>query len=230
MAYTNVGFSDNDVTFHNTDPNLQSISLEGNIEIPTAQSTLRGTLDEPIKKTILRDVKSVGRKIAHVMFPRRGHELLSDWDLWGPFFIFIILALVLQLSHGQKEDAGAPQFAQVFTVFWFGVLTVSINTKLLGGNLSFCQTVCVLGYCILPLVTGLVVNVIIKLFTSASTWVLFIRLTLVFVGLGYSLFSASTFLAPNSRPNRVVLVVYPLCIFYFFIGWLVFVNTGSTRI
>ncbi|KAM3179227.1 hypothetical protein ACTXT7_000983 [Hymenolepis weldensis] len=218
MAYTNVGFSDDDVTFHNTDPNLQSISLEGNIEFPTAQSTLRGTLDEPIKETILRDVKSVGRKIAHVLFPRRGHELLSDFSA------------VLQLSHGQKEDAGAPQFAQVFTVFWFGVLTVSINTKLLGGNLSFCQTVCVLGYCILPLVTGLVVNVIIKLFTSASTWVLFIRLTLVFVGLGYSLFSASTFLAPNSRPNRVVLVVYPLCIFYFFIGWLVFVNTGSTRI
>ncbi len=42
---------------------------------------------------------------------------------------------VLQLSHGQKEDAGAPEFAQVFTVFWFGVIAVSINAKLLGGAL-----------------------------------------------------------------------------------------------
>ena len=165
-----------------------------------------------------------------------------------PFYYF----RVLQLSHGQKEDAGAPQFAQVFTIFWLGVITVSINTKLLGGTLyvfpssfaflshllslhiflfrSFCQTVCVLGYCIVPLVTGLVINVIIKLLTTGSAWVLLIRLIIVFIGLAYSLFSAATFLAPSSKPNRVVLVVYPLCLFYFFIGWLVFVNTGPSRL
>ncbi|KAL5110048.1 Protein YIPF6 [Taenia crassiceps] len=203
---------------------------EGDIQIPSSQMTSKGTIDEPIKDTILRDVRSVCRKVAHVIFPRRGHELLSDWDLWGPFFIFIVLALVLQLSHGQKEDAGAPQFAQVFTVFWFGVIAVSLNAKLLGGNLSFCQTVCVLGYCILPLVISLVINVVIKLATSTSIWVLLIRLAVVFVGLAYSLFSAATFLAPSSKPTRVALVVYPLCLFYFFIGWLVFVNTGTSKI
>ncbi|KAL5960943.1 Protein YIPF6 [Taenia solium] len=143
---------------------------------------------------------------------------------------FMVQIRVLQLSHGQKENAGAPQFAQVFTVFWFGVIAVSLNTKLLGGNLSFCQTVCVLGYCILPLVTGLVINVVIKLSTSAGTWVLLIRLAVAFVGLAYSLFSAATFLAPSSKSTRVALVVYPLCLFYFFIGWLVFVNTGPSRI
>ncbi|VDM17149.1 unnamed protein product [Hydatigera taeniaeformis] len=215
MAYTNAS---------------ETVSLEGDIQIHPSKTANKGTIDESIKETIVRDVRSVCRKVTHVIFPRRGHELLNDWDLWGPFFIFIVLALVLQLSHGQKEDAGAPQFAQVFTVFWFGVIAVSLNTKLLGGNLSICQTVCVLGYCILPLVTCLVINVVIKLLTSAGTWILLIRLAIVFTGLSYSLFSAATFLAPSSKPTRVALVVYPLCLFYFFIGWLVFVNTGPSRI
>uniref|UniRef100_A0A5K3EJ99 Protein YIPF n=2 Tax=Mesocestoides corti TaxID=53468 RepID=A0A5K3EJ99_MESCO len=230
MAYTNVGFSDDSVVFHGPDPAVGTVGLEGDIQSPATNASIKGTIDESIKDTILRDVKSVCRKLKHVICPRRGHELLRDWDLWGPFFIMIILALVLQLSHGQKEDAGAPQFAQVFTVFWLGVIAVSVNTNLLGGTLSFCQTVCVLGYCILPLVTALVINVIIKLLTPPSGWILLIRLLVVLTGLAYSLFSSTTFLAPSSKPGRVSLVVYPLCLFYFFIGWLVFVNTGPSRI
>ncbi|VDD79865.1 unnamed protein product [Mesocestoides corti] len=102
--------------------------------------------------------------------------------------------------------------------------------KFIKFRLSFCQTVCVLGYCILPLVTALVINVIIKLLTPPSGWILLIRLLVVLTGLAYSLFSSTTFLAPSSKPGRVSLVVYPLCLFYFFIGWLVFVNTGPSRI
>ncbi len=94
---------------------------------------------------------------------------------------------------------------------------------------SFCQTICVLGYCILPLVTGLVLNAIIKLFSPVKTWILLIRLAIVIAGLAYSIFSSATFVAPSARPGRVALVVYPLCLFYFFIGWLVFVNTGSSQ-
>ena len=69
----------------------------------------------------------MGLYAAYHLFFLRAHILFSksiDLDL-----------RVLQLSHGQQEDAGAPQFAQVFTIFWLGVITVSINTKLLGGNL-----------------------------------------------------------------------------------------------
>ncbi len=35
---------------------------------------------------------------------------------------------------------------------WGGSFIVTVNTKLLGGNISFFQCVCVLGYCIFPIV------------------------------------------------------------------------------
>ena len=34
---------------------------------------------------------------------------------------------------------------QVFVIVWVGSLIVTLNTKLLGGNISFFQSVCVLG-------------------------------------------------------------------------------------
>jgi len=42
-------------------------------------------------------------------------------------------------------------FAGVFVIVWLGSGVVTINAQLLGGNISFLQSVCVLGYCIAPL-------------------------------------------------------------------------------
>lgn len=44
------------------------------------------------------------------------------------------------------------EFGIVFLIMWGGSFVVTINTKLLGGHISFFQCVCVLGYCILPIV------------------------------------------------------------------------------
>lgn len=40
---------------------------------------------------------------------------------------------------------------------WGGSFVVTINTKLLGGHISFFQCVCVLGYCVFPIVLAAVV-------------------------------------------------------------------------
>ena len=45
----------------------------------------------------------------------------------------------------------------MFVVVWLGALVVTLNTKLLGGHISFFQSVCVLGYCLLPLSIALIV-------------------------------------------------------------------------
>ncbi len=34
---------------------------------------------------------------------------------------------------------GGPEFAEVFVIVWLGALVVTLNTKLLGGNISFFQ-------------------------------------------------------------------------------------------
>ena len=47
-------------------------------------------------------------------------------------------------------------------IMWGGSFVVTINTKLLGGHISFFQCVCVLGYCIFPIVLGALIIFILK--------------------------------------------------------------------
>ncbi|KAK1346808.1 hypothetical protein QTO34_000668 [Cnephaeus nilssonii] len=66
-------------------------------------------------------------------------------------------AQMLQRGSADNENDGGPQFAEVFVIIWFGAVTITLNSKLLGGNISFFQSLCVLGYCILPLTVALLV-------------------------------------------------------------------------
>lgn len=38
-------------------------------------------------------------------------------------------------DHLDKMNDGGPQFAEVFVIFWVGAVVVTLNTKLLGGNM-----------------------------------------------------------------------------------------------
>ena len=53
-------------------------------------------------------------------------------DLWGPLILCIILASLLQSSNNMD---GSPEFAQVFAIVWLGASVVTVNSKLLGGNM-----------------------------------------------------------------------------------------------
>jgi hypothetical protein len=45
-------------------------------------------------------------------------------------------------------------FTTVFVIIWIGSLIITVNTKLLGGTLSFMQCICLLGYCIFPIIVA----------------------------------------------------------------------------
>ncbi|XP_072869702.1 protein YIPF6 isoform X3 [Chlorocebus sabaeus] len=115
------------------------------------------TLNESVRNTIMRDLKAVGKKFMHVLYPRKSNTLLRDWDLWGPLILCVTLALMLQRDSVDSEKDGGPQFAEVFVIVWFGAVTITLNSKLLGGNISFFQSLCVLGYCILPLTVAMLI-------------------------------------------------------------------------
>ena len=73
---------------------------------------------------------------------------LQEWDLWGPLILCTFMATVLQgraVEEGEIIGDGGPAFAEVFVIVWLGSLVVTLNTKLLGGHISFFQSVCVLG-------------------------------------------------------------------------------------
>lgn len=76
------------------------------------------------------------------------------------------MATILQGSSTDDINVndGGPEFAEVFVIVWIGAMVVTLNSKLLGGQISFFQSVCVLGYCLTPLAIALFVCRIILIF------------------------------------------------------------------
>ncbi|XP_029349780.1 protein YIPF6 [Echeneis naucrates] len=207
----------------------EDIPVEGDISVPVG-STRRddefSTLDEPVKETILRDLRAVGTKFVHVLYPKRSSALLRDWDLWGPLLLCVTLALLLQGGAAEGDDQGGPQFAEVFVIVWFGSIVITLNSKLLGGTISFFQSLCVLGYCIMPLTVAMAVCRIVLIGGSGKVSFA-VRLAVVTASFGWSTFASTAFLADSQPPNRKALVVYPVFLFYFVIGWMILTFSPS---
>ena len=75
------------------------------------------------------------------------------------------------------------QFGVVFLLMWGGAAIVTINTKLLGGHISFFQCVCVLGYCIFPIVLGALAVLIL---TEIGVKILLLKLAIAILVLVWS--------------------------------------------
>ncbi|XP_078496269.1 protein YIPF6 [Lissotriton helveticus] len=208
----------------------EDIPVEGEITVPMGSQTQEddySTLDEPVKDTILRDLKAVGKKFVHVMYPKKSTALLRDWDLWGPLVLCVTLALMLQGGSANSKEEGGPQFAEVFVIIWFGAIVITLNSKLLGGTISFFQSLCVLGYCILPLTVAMLVCRLVLL--GGLTMATFIvRLVIVICMFAWSTVASTAFLADSQPPNRKALAVYPIFLFYFVISWMILTFTPSS--
>ncbi|CAH1776454.1 unnamed protein product, partial [Owenia fusiformis] len=213
--------------------NMNDVYLEGDITVPGAPTEEDdqefNTLDEPVRETIMRDARAVGKKFFHVMYPKESKALLREWDLWGPLILCVFLAMMLQGSTETADSlsTGGPQFAEVFVIYWVGSLIVTLNTKLLGGSISFFQSVCVLGYCVFPLSVSLVICRIILIATQ-TTALFIVRFIVVMLGFGWSTFASTAFLADSQPPHRKALALYPIFLFYFVISWLIISNTHSS--
>ncbi|EDO44493.1 predicted protein [Nematostella vectensis] len=209
-------------------PTNVSIDVEGDITVPGApeEDEEPSTLDEPVTETLRRDLKAVGQKFFHVLIPRRSKALLRDWDLWGPLILCVYLAMMLQ-GHkvADSNNDGGPQFAEVFVVVWVGAFVITINSKLLGGQISFFQSVCVLGYCILPLDISLTVCRLILL--AKQNLALFIaRFVVVLGGFAWATVASIVFLGDSQPSHRKALAVYPIFLFNFVISWMIISNSG----
>jgi len=185
------------------------------------------TLDEPISQTIKRDLSAVATKFLAVLWPKEKKSLLREWDLWGPLILCTIMATILQ-GHTDDNDLGdgGPQFAEVFVIVWVGAMIVTLNTKLLGGNISFFQSVCVLGYCLLPLVLSLILCMLVLLATQ-NTALVIVRCVIVLAGFVWSTFASMMFLGDCNPATRRVLAVYPMFLFYLVVGWMVISHSAD---
>ena len=135
-------------------------------------------------------------------------------------------------------------FAGVFVLVWFGAAIISVNAQLLGGSISFFQSVCILGYCVFPLdgksfiyfsvfphifphralskstVACFICLVFKVLFTSA----LLVKFVVVVVGFFWSTRASVVFMSQVISAERKALAVYPVFFFYSFIAWMVLIS------
>ncbi|KAJ3400168.1 Tubulin polyglutamylase ttll5 [Chytriomyces hyalinus] len=190
-------------------------SASGNDMADINAKPLTDTLDEPVMDTIMRDLKSISDKLKMVLVPRKDSKnILRDWDLWGP--LLLCLGLSLRLSLTAPESQVATVFTSIFVIIWGGAAIVTLNTKLLGGKLSIFQTICVLGYCIFPLVLASIVCLLVSSIIA--------RALIVAASFGWSIVASMGFLNDVNLGNRKALAVYPMCLFYFIIGWMILIS------
>lgn len=66
---------------------------------------------------------------------------LRDWDLWGPLIFCLLLSLLLSFSTKRAEQKDAV-FSGVFAMVWLGEAVVTLQIKLLGGNMYVLPFIC----------------------------------------------------------------------------------------
>lgn len=175
------------------------------------------TLTEPVWVTLKRDLLRVATNLKDVILPNPYREdpgkALRDWDLWGPFFFIIVLALTLS---GTASENRSKVFAVVFATLSAGAIVLTLNVQLLGGSIIFFQSLSVLGYCLFPLDVSALV-------CMANKSKLFRSLVVLF-SLAWSSWAAYPFVSTAVAPSRKALAVYPVLLLYITIGFLVLAN------
>ena len=178
-------------------------------------SNEKGTLDESIYYTIYRDLNLIYVKLKLVMNPfiskEKRYNQIRQWDLWGPLILNLFLACTLSLNTKEKGQITA----LIFIIFWLGGTIIHLNNYFLGVKASIFQVFCLLGYCLFPLnISAIIVSII--HFNDI------IRLILVGLACGWSVYSSSDYLKVITNFDQRYLVLYPCILFYLYIAWFIF--------
>ncbi|KAL5117115.1 hypothetical protein ACEQ8H_004940 [Pleosporales sp. CAS-2024a] len=152
---------------------------------------------------------------ANVLLQSGMSEGLRDWDLWGPLVFCLLLSLFLSWGAGGRQREIV--FSGVFAMVWIGEAVVTMQIKLLGGNIAFFQSVSIIGYTLFPLVIASLL--------SALGIPIIVRVPVYLVLIAWSLAAGVSIMGGSGVVrNRVGIAVYPLFVFYVLLGCLCFIS------
>jgi protein YIPF6 len=106
------------------------------------------------------------------------------------------MSLAVMLSLKAHEEASLV-FSVIFVIVWVGAAVVTINGQLLGGRLSFFQSVCLLGYCVFPILLSAGACFAYNSLVAHEVAVV-LRFVTVVIALFWSIFGTSTTYDPSS--------------------------------
>ncbi len=132
----------------------------------------------------------------------------------GPLIFCLMLAMSMSFGTSDDEDASLV-FTAVFVIVWCGAAVVTVNAALLGGKISFFQSVCVLGYCLFPL------NLVALFTTLLGANHKNIKLCTIIFGAAWSVKASVGFMAQFVPKGRKGLGLYPVFLFYVTLSWMI---------
>lgn len=150
----------------------------------------------------------------------------------GPLIFCLLLSLLLSMTASAEQKTMV--FSGVFALVWIGEAVVTMQIKLLGGNMyisssffslesanvcdsSFFQSVCIIGYTLFPLVIASLL--------SAVHLPPIARVPVYLILIAWSLAAGVSILGGSGVvKNRVGIAVYPLFVFYIGLGCLCFIS------
>ena len=104
----------------------------------------------------------------------------------------------------------------VFTIIWVGSCIITINTTLLGGEISYLQCMCLIGYCLFPITFGAVLN---KILLSWAPQI--IKIIIAIIAFLWSIKASAAFLTSSIDIEKRNLAIYPILLFYLFLTWFI---------
>ncbi|KAF3919422.1 hypothetical protein ABW21_db0208109 [Orbilia brochopaga] len=133
----------------------------------------------------------------------------------GPLLSALLLSLLLSITAAREQATNV--FSGVFAIIWIGEALVTLQIRLLGGSISFFQSVCVIGYTLFPIVVAALLSAV-KLHAI-------IRVPLYAFFFLWSLAAGVSILGGSGVVrNRVALAVFPLGLFYFLLTCLCLIS------
>eukprot|EP01104_Vermistella_antarctica_P018330 TRINITY_DN6741_c0_g1_i1.p1 TRINITY_DN6741_c0_g1~~TRINITY_DN6741_c0_g1_i1.p1 ORF type:complete len:230 (+),score=40.07 TRINITY_DN6741_c0_g1_i1:399-1088(+) len=150
------------------------------------------------------DVSGILYKLRCVIAPVNidREVLLQSPDFWGPMAVVLIYALLL--VWGQFKVV-----SWVMTMWLFGSLLVFLLARVLGAEVSYAQTLGVIGYSLVPLVVAVVFLHFLK--DSYVSW------SIRVVSTCWATVSAAGLLAnPEQMKNKHYLLLYPILLLYIY--------------
>lgn len=124
-------------------------------------------------------------------------------DFWGP--LGVVLAYSMLSMVGQFRVV-----SWILTIWIFGSLLVFLLARVIGGEVTFSQTLSVIGYSVLPLIiTGL----LLPLFRGFY----YISLLLTLHGVVWGAYGAASLLAIEELSKKRILLIYPIFLLYVYL-------------
>ncbi|ODQ65596.1 Yip1-domain-containing protein, partial [Nadsonia fulvescens var. elongata DSM 6958] len=219
----------------------------GGERIETRRFTGGDTLDEPVLKTIMRDVKGVGRRVREIIWPfRRGQTFdfrsieeglsrgfnnegvegemagVKDWDLWGPLVFCLAISLLLSWSAPQAKDKNS-QTSNSKNVMFSGVFVlIWLGLMVLTVNIKLLGGSISFFRALCVIGYGLFPLVISALLSLVLRHkLLVVKIVVNAIVVSWSVFAVrNALLHSGVWGSRSFLALFPVGLFFITLGWL----------